>query len=98
MVLEIFCRHRTALGRRTASPIRSKLIFSSDNRSARFSRTDSRIGFLVGTTGIIEVLARQLGGRIEVTTGAQGTTVSVLSTTTQATRSETASLAGVSSA
>jgi two-component sensor histidine kinase len=30
-------------------------------------------------TGIVEVLARQLGGWIEVTTGAQGTTVAVLS-------------------
>ena len=32
-------------------------------------------------TGIVEVLARQLGGRVEVATGAQGTTVSVLGTT-----------------
>ena len=30
-------------------------------------------------TGIIEVLARQLGGWIELTTGAQGTTVAILS-------------------
>ena len=30
-------------------------------------------------TGIIEVLARQLGGWIEVTAGAQGTTVAILS-------------------
>jgi two-component sensor histidine kinase len=34
-------------------------------------------------TGIVEVLARQLGGRIEVATGPQGTTVSILSTTTR---------------
>jgi two-component system, sensor histidine kinase PdtaS len=30
-------------------------------------------------SGIVEVLARQLGGWVEVTTGARGTTVSVLS-------------------
>jgi two-component sensor histidine kinase len=43
-------------------------------------------------TGIIEVLARQLGGRVQVTTSARGTTVSILSRTTQGARS----LAGVS--
>lgn len=32
-------------------------------------------------TGIVEVLARQLGGRVKVATGARGTTVSVLGTT-----------------
>jgi two-component sensor histidine kinase len=30
-------------------------------------------------TGIVEVLARQLGGRVEITTGAQGTAVSIIS-------------------
>jgi len=49
-------------------------------------------------TGIIEVLARQLGGRIEVTTGAQGTTVSVLGTITPGARFDTDSFAGVGSA
>jgi len=43
-------------------------------------------------TGIIEVLARQLGGRVQVTTSARGTTVSILSGTSQGARS----LAGVS--
>ena len=43
-------------------------------------------------TGIIEVLTRQLGGWIEVTTGAHGTTVAILSA--RAALSETDNRAG----
>jgi len=45
-------------------------------------------------TGIIEVLARQLGGWIELTTGAQGTTVAILSA--RAALSDTDNRAGLS--
>ena len=68
------------------------LSIADDGVGLPAQRDEHRSGGL--GTGIIEVLARQLGGWIEVTTGTQGTTVAMLST--QETRSDPHSFAGVS--